>query len=99
MVPQVVFDAAAGGNVMLVPHQLGVTRLWRFLATSARTWGEAALQIPRLLMDWADWTDISVDTRRAALNAHTYGHRLASVASVAGFSVTPVPPPTPASGS
>ena len=53
MVPQVVFDAAAGGNVMLVPHQLGVTRLWRFLATSTRTWGEAELQIPRLLMDWA----------------------------------------------
>ena len=38
MVPQIVFDAAAGGNVMLAPYQLGISRLWRYLAPFARNW-------------------------------------------------------------
>jgi Glycosyl transferase family 2/Glycosyl transferases group 1 len=91
MVPQVVFDAAAGGNVVIVPSHLGTRRLMRFLVVVARGRRHAEHEIPRLLMDWEDWTAISRNSRRAVLNAHTYAHRMASVASVAGFSLVPAP--------
>ena len=72
MVPQIVFDAAAGGNVMLAPYQLGISRLWRYLAPFARNWRDAERQIPQLLTDWPHWTDISNDAREAALNARAH---------------------------
>jgi hypothetical protein len=91
MVPQVVFDAAAGGNVIIIPQHLGSRRLFRFLTVIARSGTEARRQIPQFLLDWGEWTEISNDSRQAIRNSHTYSHRMASIAAAADFSLIPAP--------
>jgi Glycosyl transferases group 1 len=92
MVPQLVFDALAAGTVVLVPNYMrGVITLFRYTAVSTKTGDEAEEEIDRLLGDRAQWSEVSTVSRSAILNAHTYPHRIATIASAAGFRLVPEP--------
>jgi hypothetical protein len=92
MVPQLAFDASAAGAVVLVPRYMrGVIRLFRYTSVSVRTREETEGEIDRLLGDCSEWKKLSTDARNAILNAHTYSHRIATIASAAGHRLVPEP--------
>jgi Glycosyl transferases group 1 len=90
MVPQLVFDALAAGSVVIAPNDVGVRRLFGdYFAVIVRTPDDAAAAIERFLRDEEEWTEKSSAARIAILNAHTYPHRIATIASAAGFRLLP----------
>jgi hypothetical protein len=92
MVPQLVFDALAAGTVVIVPnHQRGVITLFRYTAVSFKTRKQAEAELDRLLNDEEEWKEASGVSRRTILNAHTYPHRIATIASAAGLRLIPEP--------
>ena len=89
MAPQVVFDALAAGTVVIAPISPGMTRLFRHAAVIVKRREAADREIQRLLLDREGWSELSRRSRAAILNAHTYPHRVATIASVAGFKLIP----------
>src|SRR5262249_20402264 len=91
MAPQVAFDAMAAGTVLIAPNYAGVTRLFRHAAALVANREQADREIQRLLLDWEGWSELSSLSRAVILNAHTYPHRVATIASVAGLKLIPEP--------
>jgi GNAT superfamily N-acetyltransferase len=90
MVPQLVFDAMAAGCVVIAPNEVGIRRLFGdYFAVIVRTPDDAAAAIERFLRGEEEWTEKSSAARIAILNAHTYPHRIATIASAAGFHLLP----------
>jgi glycosyltransferase involved in cell wall biosynthesis len=90
MVPQLVFDALAAGSIVIAPNYAGIRRLFGdYFAIIVRTPDEAAAAIERLLRDEEKWSEMSAEARVAILNAHSYPHRIATIASAAGFQLLP----------
>jgi glycosyltransferase involved in cell wall biosynthesis len=89
MVPQLVFDAMAAGSVVIAPNYVGVRRLFAEFVVIPKTRDDAAAAIDRFLRNEDDWIEMSSNARIAILNAHTYAHRVATIASAAGFRLLP----------
>jgi hypothetical protein len=89
MVPQLAFEALGSGSATLIPNHPGTRRLLRHAAAVATTRGQADAALETLLRDEKEWITASRLGRRVIQHAHTYSHRLATVASAAGFRVVP----------
>jgi hypothetical protein len=89
MVPQLVFDALASGSATLIPNHPGTRRLLRDAATVATTREQADAALETLMRDEREWITASRLGRTVIQHAHTYSHRLATMASAAGFRVVP----------
>jgi hypothetical protein len=89
MVPQLAFEALAAGSVLVVPNHRGTRRLLRYAAIVVTTRDEAEATMKKLLRDEEEWLEASKLGQTVIRHAHTYSHRLATVASAAGFKVVP----------
>jgi hypothetical protein len=96
LVPQVTFDALAAGTAVVVPNHEGIRKTFRYSSVVAKDREEAEAGIERLLDDRGEWDDLSTLARRSIMHAHTYAHRLATVASAARFRLLPEQTPKPA---
>jgi hypothetical protein len=88
-VPQLSFDALAAGSVLVAPNHSGTRSLFRYTGLFAKDREGAKEEIGRVLGSEKEWGEMSEVGRRAIIHAHTYSHRLATIASVAGFRVVP----------
>jgi Glycosyl transferases group 1 len=99
LAPRVVFDAAAAGAAVITPHDfaslhdfaIGGTReiAWRNLIPVVHDSEIATQEIDQLLDDEQLRREIACHTRRIVANNHTYAHRLATLASAAGYRLVP----------
>jgi glycosyl transferase family 1 len=89
MVPQVGFDALASGAAVIVPNHPGLRRMFRYSTSVVKDREEAEEGLGRILGDEREWTEASGLARMAILHAHTYSHRLATIASAARFRLVP----------
>lgn len=89
MVPQVVFDALAAGSAVISPNHTGLRRLVGHITVLLRSREEAEREMDRLLGDEGEWGWMSERARNAILNAHTYKHRVATIASAFGLRLVP----------
>jgi Glycosyl transferases group 1 len=90
MVPQLAFDGFASGAAVIGPNHTGIRRMFRYSMSVATTREEAADALGRILGEEHEWTIASRPARRAILHAHTYSHRLATIASAARFRLLPI---------
>ena len=88
-VPQVTFEALAAGSAVIAPHHTGTRRMFRYSALVVTDGSDAKDQIERVLGSEDAWDEVSALSRRAILHAHTYSHRLATIASAARFRLVP----------
>ena len=88
-VQQVTLEALAAGSAVVVPNHAGTRRMFRYSALVVKDREEADEQIQRVLGSEDDWNEVSDLARRAIRHAHTYSHRLATVASAARFRLVP----------
>jgi hypothetical protein len=88
-VPQFSFDALAAGSVLVAPNHAGTRSVFRYTALFATNREQAKEELGRVLGSEKEWSEMSEAGRRAILHAHTYSHRLATIASAAGFRVVP----------
>jgi len=88
-VPQLSLDALAAGSVLVAPNHAGTRSMFRYSSLFAKDREEAKEAIGRVLGSEKEWSEMSEVGRRAILHAHTYSHRLATIASAAGFRVVP----------
>jgi Glycosyl transferases group 1 len=88
-VPQLSLDALAAGSVLVAPNHAGTRSMFRYTSLFAKDREEAKEAIGRVLGSEKEWSEMSEVGRRAILHAHTYSHRLATIASAAGFRVVP----------
>jgi Glycosyl transferases group 1 len=95
-VPQLSFDALAAGSVLVAPNHSGTRSLFRYTGLVVKDRKEAREEIGRVLGSEKEWSEMSEVGRKAILHAHTYSHRLATIASAAGFRVIPEALPTAA---
>lgn len=93
-VPQITFEALASGAAVIAPNHAGIRRLLRYSLFVTKDRHDAEEAIQRLLGSGDEWTELSDLGRRAILNAHTYSHRLATIASAAGLRLVPEAAPT-----
>jgi hypothetical protein len=91
MVPQITFDALAAGSVAIAPNNLGMRRLLNYIVLRLETRDEAEQEIERLLENEKEWTKQSSRSRASVLHSHTYSHRIATMASAAGYRLLPEP--------
>jgi hypothetical protein len=89
MVPQVVFDALAAGSAVIAPNHVGLIRLVDHITIRIKSRDKARREIKRLLGDEEAWSWLSTRGRNAILNAHTYPHRMATIASSVGLRLIP----------
>jgi hypothetical protein len=89
MVPQIALDALAAGSAVVVPEFRALKRMVRYSVVIAKKREEAEAAMERLLGDDSEWSEASAQGRKAILHAHTYAHRLATVASAVGFRLVP----------
>jgi hypothetical protein len=99
--PQVVFDAAVCGAAVVTPHDfaslhdfaVGGTREapWRNLVPVVHDGEAAVAEIGQLLDDDPLRGEVVSHMRRIAANNHTYAHRVATLASAAGYRLVPDP--------
>ena len=91
MVSQVAFDALASGAAVIAPNNLRLRRVLGHIVIRLKTRDEAEREIKRLLENEKEWTEESSRSRTAALHAHTYPNRIATIASAAGYRLLPEP--------
>ncbi|HEY6654284.1 MAG TPA: glycosyltransferase [Solirubrobacterales bacterium] len=96
VVPQLTMEALAAGSVVIAPNHAGIRRMFRYSALVTKDRDEANEGIERMLGSEEDWGEMSDLARKAILHAHTYSHRLATIASAARFRLVPPATPTPA---
>ncbi len=88
-VPQFSFDALAAGSVLVAPNHSGSRSIFRYTGLFATNREQAKEEMGRVLGSENEWSEMSAVGRRAIVHAHTYSHRLATIASAAGFRVVP----------
>jgi hypothetical protein len=96
VVPQLTLEALAAGSVVIAPNHAGIRRMFRYSALVTKDHEEAKEGIERMLGSEDEWSEMSDLARKAILHAHTYSHRLATIASAAGLRVVPAAAPTQA---
>lgn len=98
--PAVAFDAAACGTAVASPHARGLVAagFWSLVKGEGIKTDVALLltddidvggEIERLLADPSERQQMAQRARRLMLNNHTYGHRVATIASAVGWRVVP----------
>ena len=94
VVPQLTLEALAAGSVVIAPNHAGIRRMFRYSALVTKDQEEAKEGMERVLGSEDEWSEMSDLARKAILHAHTYSHRLATIASAAGLRVVPAAAPT-----
>jgi hypothetical protein len=99
LAPRIVFDAAAAGAAVITPHDFASLHdfavggtpdaSWRNLVPVVHDREVAAKEIDCLLDDDLLRLEIVDHLRRIVANNHTYAHRLATLASAAGYRLVP----------
>ena len=89
MIPQITFEALAAGSAVIAPNHTATRRLLRYAALIVEDRAEAAEALDRVLGSEEAWNEVSDFSRRAVLHAHTYSHRLATIASATGLRLVP----------
>jgi hypothetical protein len=84
-----VFELLACGTPVVSTPSLGVEQLFGGIVPVIDNGPDAADAIRTLLTDDAAWQATSLAGMRAVLGEHTYQHRLARIAALCGFEVTP----------
>jgi hypothetical protein len=84
-----VFELLACGTPVVSTPSVGVEAIFGDLVPIVRTAEEARASIEELLTDDARWQRLSAGGMRLVLGGHTYQHRLARVAALAGYELTP----------
>jgi hypothetical protein len=93
VVPQLTLEALAAGSAVIAPNHAGIRRMFRYSALVTKDHEEAKEGIERILGSEEQWNEESDLARKAILHAHTYSHRLATIASAARFRVVPAADP------
>lgn len=99
LAPQVIFDAAAAGTVVITPHDFLAMRdfvvgwsmddPWISLVPTVDDTNSTVEAIDLLLRDSALYGEVLDHFIRVVANNHTYAHRLATLASAAGYRFIP----------
>ncbi|MFP4312202.1 MAG: glycosyltransferase, partial [Nitriliruptoraceae bacterium] len=84
-----VFELLASGTPVVSTPSVGVETIFGDLVPIVSTAEQARERIEELLTDDARWQELSAGGMRLVLGEHTYQHRLARIAALAGYEVTP----------
>ncbi len=84
-----VFELLASGTPVVSTPSVGVEAIFGDLVPIVRTADEARAAIEELLADDTRWQQLSAAGMRLVLGGHTYQHRLARIAALAGYEVAP----------
>ncbi len=84
-----VFELLASGTAVLSTESVGIASMFGELVPIADSPDDATAKLERLLHDDEYYADLTARASRLVLSEHTYRVRLARIAEVAGFELSP----------